>query len=106
MATKIGEVRGKALIKIRYPARTFMNRWVRRGGRLTTYFCPGCKTQRRTMRPAKRDVGRDGCWTSAKTCTRCGEIHHVSTWPSGKTLVQQLPEMQVATVNVKDLQLS
>lgn len=95
MATKIG-----------YAARTWLNRYVRKGGKVTTYFCPGCRTQRRTIRPTRRLVGSRGFTTSALTCTRCGEIHHVSTWPSGKTQVRELPAMEVATVRVADLQLA
>ncbi len=106
MATKISEIRGRALVKLRYQARTWLNRWVRKGGKITSYFCPGCRTQRRIMRPGKKDVGRDGCWTSALTCTRCGEIHHVTTWPNGKTVVHDLPKSEVVMVDVSKLQLS
>lgn len=105
MATKIAEVRGKRLIQIRYQARTWLYRFVGRGGKTTTYFCPGCKTQRRVPRPKPRDVGPRGCWTSATTCTRCGEIHHVSTWPSGKTKVHELPKMETLDLKVAELQL-
>lgn len=105
MATKTPEVKGKRLLKLRYDSRTYLNHWVRRGGKVTTYFCPGCRTHRRTMRPAVRAVGRKGCWTSAKTCTRCGEIHFVSTWASGKTVVRELPKMQTTTVPVSSLSI-
>lgn len=65
--------------------------WVKRGKKLTTYFCNHCKYFIVTNQPAKNDVGSKGYWDSATECLNCGKLNFVVTYPNGKTLSKALP---------------
>ena len=71
------------LEKLRTEDARFNERWKKRGGLLTAYLCDHCKELIETRQPADRDVGSQGCWSSIKTCTNCGELNFVRVYPTG-----------------------
>jgi len=76
----------KELKKLNEANKTYMDRWLKDGNKVTTYTCQHCKKMIPTRQPKKNMVNKEkGFWDSAIICIECGNINFVRVYPSGKT---------------------
>lgn len=73
------------LKKVKENAKLFHDRVVSNGGTLTTYKCNHCEQKIECVQPTTAQVTDKGHWDGLKTCTNCGGLNFVKTWPTGKT---------------------
>jgi hypothetical protein len=65
------------------------NRWIEKGGKLTSYFCKNCCQEIPTRQPKKKDVSSKGYWDSAMICFECGKLNFVIVYPNGNTIAKR-----------------
>ena len=75
----------KELVELKRDWNKRLNDWVKKGGKITTYHCPHCKSFIPTRRPSKEDCGSKGYWDSATVCVECGKTAFVAVHISGDT---------------------
>lgn len=83
------KIEREQLEELREKAAEFNRAWVARGRKLTAWTCPDCTARIEVRRPRRVDVGDKGFWDSLTTCTSCGRILFVVTFPDGTTTVQR-----------------
>lgn len=59
--------------------------WVKKGGKLTKYYCGYHAGLVETRQPSHEDVTSKGFWDSAKICPVCESSSFVTVFPNGKT---------------------
>lgn len=82
------KMKGADLEELRTKAQRFNRNWQRKGGLLTHYTCPKCRSKIAVRRPSRGDVGQKGHWDSLTICTHCGVANFVVVYPTGRTEVR------------------
>lgn len=83
--------RFRRLNKLRAENAAWMARYkANHRNKTTTYTCLHCGEQVEIVRPSKSEVGRNGTFSTAKSCIGCGNLNFVHTYPTGKTVVTKM----------------